>query len=139
MTDEPRTAARPEIHTILVVDDDPTIRSCVQRMLERFGYRVLVARDGREAVSIFEDRHQEIGLVLLDLEMPILDGHAALEAMRALDPDLRVLICSGTCTDHHRTALVDAGVHGFIDKPFDAAMLLREVARVLALAPPLSM
>ncbi|OGQ94991.1 MAG: hypothetical protein A2521_12805 [Deltaproteobacteria bacterium RIFOXYD12_FULL_57_12] len=80
----------------LVVDDEPMVRDMAQAMLKRkFGYQVLAARDGYEAVEIFRVRKDEISLVLLDLSMPGMNGWETLARLRALRPDIRVIIASG--------------------------------------------
>jgi two-component system cell cycle sensor histidine kinase/response regulator CckA len=79
---------------ILVVDDEAGVRSVARRCLRRGGYEVIEARDGLEALDVFEE-HENIDLVLLDLTMPRLDGMKTLSRLRARQPDLRVVLSSG--------------------------------------------
>jgi nitrogen-specific signal transduction histidine kinase/ActR/RegA family two-component response regulator len=81
---------------VLVVDDEPLVRNMAQTMLKRkLGYEVLTAGDGYEAVEIFRARKDEISLVLLDLSMPGMNGWETLSALRALRPDIPVVLASG--------------------------------------------
>jgi CheY-like chemotaxis protein len=103
---------------VLVVDDDETVRSVAQQMLERSGFTVLTARDGCEGVAAFDASKDEVALVLLDLTMPTLGGEEAFRAMRQIRPDVRVVLMSGY-SSHELAARYGAeGLAGFIQKPF---------------------
>jgi signal transduction histidine kinase/CheY-like chemotaxis protein len=103
---------------VLVVDDDETVRSVAQQMLERSGFTVLTARDGCEGVATFDASKDEVALVLLDLTMPTLGGEEAFRAMRQIRPDVRVVLMSGY-SSHELAARYGAeGLAGFIQKPF---------------------
>jgi PAS domain S-box-containing protein len=120
------TLPRGGSETILVVDDEPLIRSLARQILQRFGYRVYLARDGQEGVKGFR-RHQDmIDLILLDLTMPRLSGRGALQKLREIDPDIPIIYMSG-----YSTIFAEAGtdpVQGFLHKPFhvnDLASVVR--------------
>jgi two-component system cell cycle sensor histidine kinase/response regulator CckA len=81
--------------TVLLVDDEETIRTLGARMLSRLGFVVLTAGDGREALALYAQHRGEIVLVLLDLTMPHMDGEETLHGLRALDPEVRVIMSSG--------------------------------------------
>ena len=104
---------------VLVVDDEPTIRDIARTMLEeRLGYKVITAGDGFEAVEIFRSRKDEFCLVLLDLSMPGMNGWETLSALRALRPDIPVVLASG-----YDEAQVMQGDHpdrpqAFLHKPY---------------------
>lgn len=74
---------------LLVVDDDESIRAIAKKTLERFGYRVVIAGNGAEAVAVYAKRSEEIALVLTDMEMPVMDGIATLIALKAINPEIK--------------------------------------------------
>jgi len=116
---------------VLVVDDEPTIRRTAKMALERFGYQVLVARDGAIAVELFEDRAQEISLVIMDLTMPEMGGEEALRRLQIIRPDVRVIISSG----YHETDVIQnftgQKLAGFIQKPYTILTLAQKVKAAL--------
>ena len=81
--------------TILIVDDEELIRDLACEILNPYGYRAIPAKDGQEAVSIYESSSPKIDLVLMDIIMPVMDGIKAAERIRELDANARILICSG--------------------------------------------
>jgi PAS domain S-box-containing protein len=103
---------------VLLVDDDETVRSVAQHMLERSGFTVMTACDGREGVSMFEANRDVISLVLLDLTMPALGGEEAFRAMRSMRPDIRVVLMSGHSSHELAARYGGEGMAGFIQKPF---------------------
>jgi len=105
--------------TILVVDDEASAREITRQTLRAFGYEVLTAGDGAEAVAIFARQNAEISLVLLDLLMPVMDGAATLQVLRRLRPDVRVIIASGA---DDPVPAKDVVTH--LHKPFTAETLL---------------
>jgi len=80
---------------VLVVDDEETVRTLTRRMLERVGFTVLTAEDGRQAVEIFQRGSAEVDLVILDLTMPHLDGEACFRELRMIKPAVKVILSSG--------------------------------------------
>jgi len=104
--------------TILVVDDEPAIRRLVAAILQQQGYAVLLAPTGAEAVRLYQDHSGVIGTVLLDIRMPGLDGPATLEALRALDPQVRCCFLSGDLGDYSEADLLQRGARGVLRKPF---------------------
>ena len=117
--------------TILVVDDEALVRDLASRSLENAGFRVLLARDGQEGVVRFEKHADEIRAVLLDATMPRLGGADALRAMRALDPDIPVILSSGHSEDASLEPLGGVRPSAFLAKPYRIATLLEVVRRVL--------
>jgi CheY-like chemotaxis protein len=123
-------SALPVLDTaVLVVDDEAMVREVVQRFLENGGYRVLTAHDGSEAVRVFQQHSGEIGVVLLDLSMPGPSPAETLRALRALEPNVRVVLTSGYADAESRRSLHD--VSGFIAKPARASQYLDAVRKCL--------
>lgn len=121
--------------TILVVDDERAIREIMERTLTRFGYQVLVACNGAEAVASYAQHHQRIDVVLTDMAMPIMDGPATAVALRAIDPGVRIIGSSGLAANGLVAKAAGAGVERFIPKPYSAEMVLRVLRDVLS-GPP---
>lgn len=104
--------------TVLVVDDEPTVRTTAARALERFGFSVLLAADGRIGVELFRNHATTIACVLLDLTMPQLNGAQALQAIRAINPSTRVIVMSGYDEQEVLGRFADAVPDAFLHKPF---------------------
>lgn len=117
---------------ILVVDDEPGIRNIVRRMLERAGYQVTVAAHGAEGLASFAAAPSGFDLVLTDLSMPEMDGPAMAEAIRALDPHVRILGSSGMITKEEEDRARASGIASFVPKPYSAEGLLSAVRAALA-------
>ncbi len=122
--------------TILVVDDDESVRRTVKAMLQRHGMRTLFAEDGLTGVELFAARHQEIDAVLLDLTMPRLDGTGALRRMLEIQPDARILLMSGFDEAAESERYGQLGQAGFVQKPFTMQALVDKLVR--ACAPPVT-
>ncbi|HMO53776.1 MAG TPA: response regulator, partial [Tepidiformaceae bacterium] len=118
-------------HTVLVVDDDETVRSVTRRMLEHAGYTVLQAGDGIQALDAYRE-NPGIDLVLLDMTMPHMDGEETFRELRRLSSDIRVVLTSGYNEQDATERFVGKGLAGFIQKPYRPAELLAKVAEVLA-------
>ena len=115
--------------TVLLVDDEETIRTLGAAMLASLGFTVLTAADGREALSIYAEHRDEIALVLLDLTMPHMDGEEAFRELRLLDPQVRVILSSGYAQADITARFAGKGLGGFVHKPYSLAEL-RERLRV---------
>jgi CheY-like chemotaxis protein len=101
-------------------------------LLRRLGYNVLQAEDGEMALEVYEDRQQEIELVILDVAMPVMDGIECFERLREINPQVRVLLCSGYPSGHGVDKALEAGGCGFLSKPFETWQFSKAVARALA-------
>ena len=122
---------------ILLVDDDETVRTVGRRMLERAGYAVLLAVDGREAVSCFEKDSDRIKCVLLDLTMPRMGGAEAFKELRKIRDDVLVIASSGYDEEALRTRFEGLEVAGYLQKPYTAESLCEMLAKLIAKdAPP---
>jgi DNA-binding response OmpR family regulator len=117
--------------TILLAEDDRDVRNLSKWALEEFGYKVIEASDGTEALHKFIENRDKIQLLLLDVVMPHKNGAEVFHEIRKLEPDIKVLFMSGYPADLLRKEdVLEAGSH-FIAKPVSPRNLLREVNRVL--------
>ena len=116
--------------TVLVVDDEQVMRTVAEAALERFGYSVLLANNGVEALEVFRQAAREIAVVLLDLTMPLMSGEETLEKLRALRPDVPVLLSSGYNEVEVIQRFTGRGLAGFVGKPYTAAELAAKVKAV---------
>ena len=116
---------------ILVVDDEENIRSIAEATLTQFGYRVVTAVDGTDALAVFTPRAAEIAAVLTDIAMPYMDGTALIRALRKMEPRLRIVAMSGLMTDEQSAELKDLKVAALLSKPYTAEALLKALAQVV--------
>lgn len=119
--------------TVLLVDDEEMVRDVGSQMLEKMGYRVMTAVCGKDALDIFARERKAIDAVLLDMIMPDMGGRETYRGLRAMDPDIRVLLVSGYSLDGEAKAIMDMGCAGFIQKPFAMQALAKKLAEILAL------
>lgn len=108
--------------TVLLVDDEETVRGIGTEMLKELGFSVITAQDGREALAAFE-KHPEISVVILDLTMPHMDGEQCFRELRAIQPDVKVIISSGYNEYEVSQKFVGKGLAGFIQKPYKFSVL----------------
>ena len=120
---------------VLVVDDEEVVRQTARHTLERYGYSILCAGDGAEALEIYRRRASEIAIVLLDLTMPVMNGEEALRQMQMINPQARVLLSSGYNEVEAVQRFAGKGLAGFIQKPYAAAALAEKIKEVLTRAP----
>jgi PAS domain S-box-containing protein len=118
--------------TILVADDDAMVRRISQEALERRGYRVLAAGNGKDAVNIFRETTGGIDLVVLDLAMPVMGGEEAHRQIKAIRPEVPVLISSGYSELMASSKFGDNGMEAFIQKPYTATQFADKVQKMLA-------
>lgn len=118
-------------NTILVVEDEASVRALARRVLERSGYAVLDAENGRAALRMFLDHAESIDLVVTDVVMPEMDGRHLVERLRTERPDLAVMYMSGYTEDEVVRRGVAKG-DPFLGKPFTPADLVRKCERRLA-------
>jgi PAS domain S-box-containing protein len=120
---------------VLVVDDEPSILDITRETLEDNGYRVLTARDGRAALTAYERHRAEVRAVLTDMSMPQMDGPTLIRALLTLDPEVRIIACSGLRSDPGAEHAKGLGVKAFLTKPYTATRLLGTLQKVLAPPP----
>ena len=133
---EPRTTWRGD-GSVLVVDDEESVRSAAAIMLERLGFRVSLACDGREAVKVFQDEPDRFTLILMDLTMPHLDGESAFTELRRIKGDVRVVLMSGFNEQEAISRFTGKGLASFLQKPFGFDDLNRVLQGVFSRPPGL--
>jgi len=112
---------------ILVIDDEPEIAEFASTILAEEGYKVIVARDGFEALRIFQQIHDQIGLIILDFFLPVMDGDAVFEELKAINPRVNVVLSSGFAEQSKIGVMLAQGLRGFIPKPYTREKLLEQV------------
>ena len=117
--------------TVLLVDDEETILQVAQELLETMGYRVLLARNGREAVEAYRKNQDDIDIVLLDIVMPNMGGAEAYDLMKQINPNIKVLLSSGYSINGEATKIIKRGCNAFIQKPFTMKELSRKIREIL--------
>lgn len=130
------TASPPEFHLInpegkreliLFVDDEAEISEIASHMLKDEGYKVILAKDGFEALKIYGHLGHQIGLVILDFFLPVMDGDVVFDELRALNPNVNVVLSSGFAEQSKLGAMLAQGLRGFIPKPYTREKLLEQV------------
>lgn len=116
---------------ILVVDDEEVIRLTAKGILEAAGYEVILAEGGVSGVRLFSENRERIDGVLLDMAMPEKSGKEVFSEIKAMDPDVRVLITSGFRQDERVRQTLEMGASDFLQKPWSMAQLIRSVRRVI--------
>ena len=117
--------------TLLLVDDEASIRDIGKAMLEKAGYTVITSSDGREALDIFRERHEEIDCVILDLTMPHMDGEETFREMRRVRNDVCVIVSSGYNGQDVTQRFIGKGLAGFIQKPYRLSDLTAKLKEVI--------
>ena len=130
----------PALHlaTIMVVDDSLTVRSVTQRLLEREGYRVLLAKDGVDALEQMQAARPD--LMLVDIEMPRMDGFDLTRNVRGNEATrgIPIIMITSRSADKHRNYALDLGVDAYFGKPYQEDVLLAAIAGLLGEAPPVT-
>lgn len=103
---------------ILVVDDEPEVLEMACSALEMRGYTVTFCRNGREALEYYQQHAAEVDLVISDVVMPEMNGGELLTKLRSADPDAKIMLMSGYCTETTAAALLEKGAAAFVPKPF---------------------
>jgi signal transduction histidine kinase/CheY-like chemotaxis protein len=117
--------------TILIVEDEPTVRTLGRKVMEKLGYHVLIAQDGREAIEVYAAHQDEIDLVLLDVIMPQMSGQRAFEELRALNSQVKILLVTGYSPGDLTEDLVLRGAQGIVQKPYNMKTLATVVRQCL--------
>ena len=115
---------------ILVIDDEPAIRTITQQTLEVFGYRVLTADGGTAAISLYAKHQADVAIVITDMMMPEMDGLAIVHALRVLNPDVAIVAASGLADNDKVAKAAEVGIKQFLQKPYTTEALLRVLAEM---------
>ena len=122
-----------EKRTALIVDDEETVLDIESFMLQRIGFNTLKANNSAEACQLYEDKKENIDIVVLDMIMPDESGANTYKRLKKLNPDIRVLITSGFEKNGNVAEILNDGQNGFIQKPFKFEELTNNIDRMLSL------
>lgn len=123
--------------SLLLVEDEHSLRFLVAAFLRAEGYQVVEASDGREAIERLEDPiSPTFDLAMVDLNLPEIHGLEVCRLARQIDPGLPLLVCSAAVVSEHATALQELGIHRYLTKPYHPSLLLRELSSLKRIAPP---
>jgi PAS domain S-box-containing protein len=128
----PEAEPVPGAGCVLLIDDEPIVRSTASQLLASLGYSVLLAEDGIAGVATFQQHHDRIDLVMLDMVMPRLGGKETLARLREIQADVKVILCSGFDLQGQLEEVLSQGSIGFLHKPYRRC----ELAEALAKAHP---
>jgi PAS domain S-box-containing protein len=117
--------------TLLIVDDEELVLNVGVNMLEKLGYTVLAAKNGANAVDIFKAHKDEIKMVVLDIIMPDMGGGEVYDRIKAINPEVKVLLSSGYSVDGQAIELLERGCDGFMQKPFTIEELSGKITQIL--------
>lgn len=116
---------------ILVVDDEPQILELAGGMLELDDYRVILAKDGFEALRIYQRMGKEISLIILDFFLPVMDGDAVFDELKAINPEVQVVLSSGFAEQTKLGSMLARGLRGFLPKPYTHQKLIEQVRSII--------
>ena len=116
---------------VMIVDDEAAIRDIAKTTLERFGYRVMLAVNGAEAVALFAVHRGDVAVILTDMAMPVMDGPSTIIALKSIEPSVKIIGSSGLASNDGVAKAVGAGVQYFVPKPYTAETLLKTLAVIL--------
>jgi two-component system, cell cycle sensor histidine kinase and response regulator CckA len=129
--DEKPVHRKRKSQTVLLVDDEKIVAQVGAAMLERMGYEVLVAHDAEAALGAFLKNREKVGMVLLDMIMPGMGGEEAFQKFKEIDPQIKILLCSGYSIHGEASRIMEQGCDGFIQKPFSIKELSSKVREVI--------
>ncbi len=120
-----------ETGTILLVDDEEAFLEVGQELLEAMGYNVLTAKNGKEALEQYKKNLKKVGLIILDIVMPIMGGGETFDRLKKINPDIKVLLASGYSVDGEATDILNRGCNDFIQKPFKMSDLSKKITEII--------
>src|SRR5947209_6669393 len=112
---------------ILLIEDEAQVAALTVETLVGEGYRVILVQNGFEALKIYRNVGKQIGLVILDFFLPVMDGDAVFDELRMLNPEINVVLSSGFAEQQKISAMLAQGLRGFIPKPYSSEKLLGQV------------
>jgi CheY-like chemotaxis protein len=116
--------------TILLVDDNEAVWDVLIESLQGLGYSVILAENGIDTVDIYKNNPSEIDLVILDMIMPKQGGHSTFFELKAIDPDVNVLLISGYVSEEEVKDLLEKGAKGFLPKPCRIELIAKELRKI---------
>jgi PAS domain S-box-containing protein len=131
MVPRPATLPRGNGETILLIDDETSILTITSQTLQAFGYRVLTATDGAEAVATYATHEKTIAVVLIDMMMPVMDGPATIRALTRINPAVKIIAASGLNPRDRAARIDESNVKHFLNKPYSAENLLKTLRAIL--------
>jgi two-component system cell cycle sensor histidine kinase/response regulator CckA len=117
--------------TVLLVDDEDMILDVGTRMLKKLGYQVFTARDGKEAITVFQKHREKIDVIVLDMIMPRMGGGETYDRIKKVKPGVKVLLSSGYSINGQASEILSRGCDGFIQKPFNLQNLSQSLRAIL--------
>lgn len=117
--------------TILVIDDELILQDVLTRMLNKIGFDVITAGNGRIGLELYKKNREKIKIVLLDINMPEMSGKVTFKELKKINPELKVLIATGFTLNEEVQELLDMGADGYIKKPFDLLTLSQKIGEIL--------
>ena len=117
--------------TVLFVDDEEIILEVGESMLKEMGYKIIMAGSGKEALEIYREKKDQIDAVILDMIMPGMSGGEVYDRLKAINPDIKVLLSSGYSVNGQATEILNRGCSGFIQKPFKLEEFSRKLREIL--------
>ena len=117
--------------TVLLVDDEDMIIDVGSKILKSLGYRTLTAKDGEEAIEVYQANKSKIDMVILDVIMPGIGGGETYDRLKKINPKVKVLLSSGYSLDEQATEIMDRGCNGFLQKPFLLKQLSQRIRDIL--------
>jgi nitrogen-specific signal transduction histidine kinase/ActR/RegA family two-component response regulator len=116
---------------VLLVDDEDMVIDVGRQFLEKMGYQVLLASNGKEAIDIYKKNSDKVEIVILDMIMPDMGGGEVYDRLKEINPDIKVLLSSGYSIDGKAAEILKRGCDGFIQKPFNIADLSQKLREIL--------
>ncbi|MDI6797767.1 MAG: response regulator, partial [Desulfatibacillaceae bacterium] len=118
--------------TVLVVDDETAVLKTQSELIQSLGYEVIAANSGQEAIEIYKEKKGAIDLVVLDMIMAEMTGSTVFDHIKEINPQAKVLLCSGYSIDGQAAQIMEKGCDGFLQKPFGVAALSQKIHEILA-------
>ena len=117
--------------TILLIDDEELVINISEMMLKKLGYKVLKSHNGYEGIQLFEANKTGIDLIISDLEMPKMNGNEVLRRLREIDPEIKVMLSSGSLVDKDEQNIINKGFNGLLKKPYNMKTLCEKMSEIL--------
>jgi len=117
--------------TILIVDDEKSVLDLTSEMLERNGYKSIMAGSGESAIEIYKRERDQIDIVFLDVEMSGMGGHRCFEELLRINPEIKIVISTGCSPIGKIKEMLDAGAAGYIGKPYRPSDMVKKVREIL--------